>query len=212
MIQGDEHMPLQETSQETDLGVVVDHTLKPTAHCKRASRNAMYALKQLRTTFGAISKDNFNALYKAFIRPHIEYCSQAVGPYMVKNLQVLERIQRRATKMVRGLKNVPYQERLIMLQLTSVKQRLLRGDLIEVYKILTGRSKLKADLFFERSTSTRTRGHHLKLEKRRAVHRARNEFFSHRVVNHWNQLPSEVVSAPSTNCFKNRLDQHWATI
>ena len=106
--------------------------------------------------------------------------------------------------MVQGMKNVPYEERLKKLGVCSVEQRILRGDLIETFKILTGKTMLDPD-------HERTRGHHLKLQTNCAVHQARAKFFSHRVVSHWNRLPEEVVSAPSTNCFKNRLDQHWAT-
>ena len=79
------------------------------------------------------------------------------------------------------------------------------------FKILTGKTKLDPKQFFERSQQARTRGHHQKLTKKRALHQARMKFFSHRVVSHWNALPEEVVTAPSINCFKNRLDQHWAT-
>ena len=78
------------------------------------------------------------------------------------------------------------------------------------YKMLTGKVKLDPEHFFERSQEERTRGHHLRLTKMRARLHARGNFFSHRVVSPWNALPEEVVSAATTNCFKNRLD-HWTT-
>ena len=130
---------------------------------------------------------------------------------MVQNFRALEKVQRRAMKMVRGMRNVPYQERLIRLGISCVEKRMLKGDLIETYKILTGKIKLDPEHFFERSQEVRTRGHHLKLTKKRALHQARMKLFSHRVVSHWNALPEEVVTVPSINCFKKRLDQHWAT-
>ena len=82
------------------------------------------------------------------------------------------------------------------------------GDLIMTYKMLTGKVKLDPEHFFERSQEERTRGHHLRLTKKRARLHARGNFFSHRVVSPWNALPEEVVLAATTNCFKNRLD-HW---
>ena len=109
------------------------------------------------------------------------------------------------------MKNLPYQERLRALRLCTVEQRILRGDLILTYKILTGKIRLDPDHFFEQCLDDRTRGHHLKLAKKRAVHQARMKFFSNRVVSHWNKLPEEVVSAPTTNSFKNRLDRYWTT-
>ena len=130
---------------------------------------------------------------------------------MKQNFIALEKVQRRATKMVQGMKNTPYQERRRELNLSTVEQGILRGDLIEAYKILTGKVRLDPEHFFEQSQEDRTRGHHLKLVKKRAIHQARMKFFSHRVVTHWNRLPEEVVSAPTTNSFKNRLDRYWTT-
>ena len=202
--------PLEETHQEKDLGVMVENTLKPTLHCNKAANRGMFALKQIKGTFGMLRKKNFKPIYNAFVRPHIEYCIQAVGPYMVQNFKALEKVQRRATKMVHGLRNVPYRERLKRPELSCLEQRVLRGDLIETYKIMTGKTMLDPDHFFERDSNDRTRGHQLKLKKKRAKHLSRLKFFSHRVVSHWNSLPGEVVTATSTNIFKNRLDQHWA--
>ena len=165
----------------------------------------------LKTSFCSINKWNFKPLFNTYIRPHIEYCSQAVGPYMVKNFMTLEKVQRRATKLVRGLKNVPYQERLQHLGLSTAKQRMTREDLIEAYKILTGKLRVDPGSFFERNTGERSPGHSVKLVKSRAAHQARTQFFSQRTVTPWNELPEEVVSAPSTNSFKNRLDQYWTT-
>ena len=202
---------LEETCLERDLGVLIDNSLKPTAHCEKAAQRGMSALRLLKTTFKSLSKHNFKPLYNAYVRPHIEYCSQAVGPYMVQNFTALEKVQRRATKLVRGLRNVPYQERLQQLELSNTRQRMLRGDLIETYKILTGKLRLDPGCFFTRNTGERTRGHSLKLLKTRAVHHARAQFFSQRAVSEWNSLPDEVVMAPSTNSFKNRLDHYWTT-
>ena len=202
---------LEETDQEKDLGVIVESNLRPTTHCKKAANRGMTALRKLKGSFRTLSTRNFKPIYNAFVRPHTEYCIQAVGPYMAQNFKTLERVQRRATKMVQGLKNVPYQERLKKLGLCGLEQRVLRGDLIETYKILTGKTKLDPDHFFERASSDRTRGHRLKLKVKRAEHQQRMKFFSHRVIPHWNGLPEEVVSAQTTNSFKNRLDHHWAT-
>ena len=207
--QADDTKLLQETCLERDLGVTIESSLKQTAHCEKAARKGMSALRLLKTSFNSVSTRNFKPLFNAYVRPHIEYCSQAVGPYLVKDLTTLEKVQRRATKLVRGLRNVPYQERLKHLELSTVKQRVSRGDMIETYKILTGKLRLDPDSFFERNTDVRTRGHSLKLVKNRAEHQARSQFFSQRTVSLWNGLPDEVVTAPSTNSFKNRLDQFW---
>ena len=200
---------LGETTIEKDLGVHIVNNLKPTYHCKKAANKAMTALKLVKIAFDRLTKTNFKLLYTTYVRPHLDYCIQAMGPYMVQDFKALERVQRRATKLVPEIRNLPYEERLKRLNLISMEERVLRGDLIETYKILTGKLNIDHEQFFQVNHNERTRGHHLKLVKRRGVHQARMKFFSNRVVTPWNNLPQEVVLAESTNSFKNRLDKHW---
>ena len=198
---------LIETEVEKDLGVHVTKTLKPTLHCSKAANKAMSALKLLKMTFGHLTTHNFKILYSVYIRPHLEHCIQAVGPYMVQDFKTLEKVQRRATKLVKGLNSTSYEERLELLDLTTFEERVRRGDLIETHKILKNHLDIGASQFFERTQDTKTRGHNLKLKKTRVKSKARSKFFSNRVVTAWNKLPNEVVMANSTNEFKNRLDR-----
>ena len=109
--------------------------------------------------------------------------------------------------MVKGLKHRPYQERLKVLKTVSIKDRIKRGDLIETYKIMSGKLNVRREKFFKLRT-TNTRGHHMKLHKEQSVHQARQRFFSQRVANDWNKLPDDVVSADTTATFKAKLDKH----
>ena len=202
---------LSVTSVEKDLGVYVTDNLKPTIHCQKASNKAMSALRRLKMTFDRLTIANFKILYITYIRPHLEHGIQAVGPYMSKDFKALEKVQRRATKMVSQIKHLSYEERLRKLKLPSIEKRILRGDLIETYKILTGKINLDPDQFFELNRQERTRGHSMKLLKRRSRQISRLKFFANRVVTPWNELPQDVVSADSINAFKNRLDDHWTT-
>ena len=97
---------------------------------------------------------------------------------MVQDIQQLEKVQRRATKLVHEIKYLPYPETLLKLDLLSIKERALRGDFIEVYKIVTGKMDIDPGQFFEMQDNSITRGHHLKLKKRRACHHYRNMFFA----------------------------------
>ena len=200
---------LKETELERDLGVYVASTMKPTTHCQRAANRAMSALKLLRIAFEDLNVTNFRLLYTTYVRPHLDYCAQAVGPYMRQDFAALEKVQRRATKLVRGMKHLTYEQRLRRLKLMSMEKRVRRGDMIETFKILTGKLRIHSTHFFKKSQDDRTRGHSQKLEKARPRHYARSNFFSNRVVTSWNQLPETVVSAVSTNEFKNRLDKYW---
>jgi len=98
----------------------------------------------------------------------MEFCIQAWSPYLQKDIQCLEKIQR-TTKMVYGLKDTAYDDRLKFLGLLSLENRRLRGDLIEVFKILTEREKVDKKQFFTISEFSHLRGHSLKLSKPRST-------------------------------------------
>ena len=119
---------------------------------------------------------------------------------------MIERVQRRATKLIEGFKNLKYTERLNVTGLISLEKRRVRGDLIQVFKTLKGIDRLNYKNYFEMQDSNRTRGHSYKLIKQRSSLDVRKYFFSQRIVNVWNNLPKGVVDADSVNSFKNRLD------
>ena len=98
----------------------------------------MNSLRVIKRTFKFINKDSFTILYKTYIRPHLEFCIQAWNPSLKKDIHTLEKVQRRATKLVPGIRHLEYPDRLEMLNLYSLEQRRERGDLIEVFKILKG--------------------------------------------------------------------------
>ena len=127
---------------------------------------------------------------------------------MEKDKLLLEKVQRRATKMIEGFGKLSYNERLRRTRLTTLKERRIRGDMIETFKMVKGISKVDYTKFFSISVNNRTRGNFYKLEKKQCNTNIRSSFFSQRIVNHWNGLPEEVVSAETVNTFKNRLD-NW---
>ena len=88
-------------------------------------------------------------LYKAIVRPHLEYCIQAWRPYQKKGIDKLERIQRRATKLIPELKHLSYERRLLECRFTTIETRRLRGDLIEVFMILNGYEDIDSNIFFK---------------------------------------------------------------
>ena len=87
-------------------------------------------------------------------------------------------------------------------------QNLIRGDLIQVFKIIKGYDRINCNTFFNIKSSSKTRGHQFKIEKKRSRLEIRRNFFSQRVVNRWNSLPDSVVDAESVNTFKNRYDKY----
>ena len=157
----------------------------------------------------------FTKLYKAIIRPHLEYAQSVWNPNWKMDINRIENVQRRATKLVPGLKDLEYDDRLRKLKLPTLVYRRLRGDLIECYKMVSGIYDNRVANFLKLSehvvdTSVRRRGHGKKLYVKQAKHSTRTSSFAYRVNDTWNNLPAEVVNAPSVNSFKNRLDSHWS--
>ena len=197
---------LEEVNEEKDLRVILTNHLKPGRQCREAAREAMNVLRTIKRHFTRLDKAILQA-YKSYVRALLEYSIQACSPYLRKDINCLEQVQRRATKLVVGLKRLEYADCLKELGLTTLEKRCIRGDLIETFKILTGRKKVKMEDFFQCNKSNyNLRGHQFKMTVHRSHTTTRSSFFSQRVVNIWNVLPTTVGSVSSVNNFKNRLD------
>ena len=120
---------------------------------------------------------------------------------------MLEKIQRRATKLIPGLRDLRYEERLKECGLTTLETRRLRGDQIEVFKILNGYENIDSNIFFEIKESKITRGHNYTLVKKQSRLDVRKYSFSQRTINVWNKLSTDCVHASSVNMFKNKIDK-----
>ena len=202
---------IQPVKEEKDLGVYTANNCKPSLQCTKAAAKAMTSLRIIKRTFNHIDAESFAILYKAYIRPHLEYCVQAWCPYQKQDIKTLEKVQRRATKLVPQLRKRPYNERMKELKLYPLEVRRIRGDLIETFKILKGLEDIDPNQLFTRATNTIfTRGHKYKLFKKRLEKglNLRKYFFSQRVIDNWNNLPANVIEAKSINQFKNRFDKH----
>ena len=203
---------LERANEEKDIGVHIDHELNFDKHIseKVNKANSMFAL--LRRTFQYVDAESFVPLYKTLVRTHLEFTSSVWHPYKIKYM--IENVQRRATKQLPGFKELSYSERLKKLKLPTLSFRRVRGDMIELYKILNDKYDREAALFIklwkDMAPRVGARGNSKTLYPQRAKLEMRKNSFAIRVVKSWKSLPEEIVSAPMTNTFKNRLDKYWS--
>ena len=200
---------LEHVDHIRDLGVTIDRDLSFDLHISEKVNKAFQMLEIINRNFSDIDENTFLLLYKAMVRSHLEFAGSAWNPYKISQIRSLEKIQKRATKLVRSCKKLSYKERLIHLKLPTLKFRRLRGDMIEVFKILNGYCDESVMPNLPRNFDTRTRGNSLKLMHVRSRLDQRKFSFCSRVVGYWNSLPDYVVKASSINMFKNSLDKLW---
>ena len=138
---------LSKTVKEKDLGVTMNANMKVSEQCRIAASKGNQ-LGMIRRNITYKEKRLIILLYKAIVRPHLEYCIHAWSPYLRKDIDMLEKIQRRATKLIPGLRDLTYEERLKECGLTTQETRRLRGDQIEVFKICNGYENIDSNIFF----------------------------------------------------------------
>ena len=207
-------VPLEKVEFEKDIGVMIHQTLKPSLQCTKAAAKANQVLGQLARGVTYRDRNTFLRLYTVYVRPHLEYAVASWCPYNKGDKEVLEKVQRRALAMISNLKGKSYEERLAEVKMTTLERRRERGDLITMYRIMTGQDDVDPSLWFQPIATSRnglgTRhasGLH-NVVQQRSKGEVRRNFFSQRVVSAWNNLPDSVKGAGCVNTFKNRLDEH----
>ena len=177
---------LCKTTKQKELGVTLSADMNVSEQCGIAASKNNKILGILRRTIAYKEK-------------------QLIVP-LCKDIDKLERIQRRATKMILEMRDLSYESRLLERGLTTPKTRRLRGNQIEVFKIVNGYEDIDRNIFFKLKGGSRTRGQKAALVKEQCRLDMRKYYFSQRVIHEWNKLPNDCVNASSVNMFKNRID------
>ena len=204
---------LKSTHEEKDLGIIIDDKLKFDSHISAKVNTANKIMGIIRRSFIHLDETIFTRLFKALVRPHLEYGNSVWQASTKKSKILIENVQRRATKRLSCCRELGYDERLRKLELPCLRYRKLRGDMIECYKISEGHYDVEIDppLKFIKDTDIRSsRGNSKKLYKEKCKKELRRNYFRNRIVNLWNALPNSVVESPTLNTFKNRLDKFWS--
>ena len=201
--------PISHYEEEKDLGIIITEDLHWDAHIAMCIKKANTMIGMVKRTFTYMDKDMFNSLYKTLIRPMLEYCPQVWNPHLARNIVALEKVQRRATKIVPELKNLPYEQRLLALKLYPLEDRRLRGDMIATFKMMKGLLTIDTNnlIPLNNMTNSITRSHSYQLMGMRCNTVWRKNFFTQRIVLPWNALNRGTVESDSIDTFKSRYDR-----
>ena len=203
---------MKNVDEEKDLGVYMDKNLNFKSHISQKISKANSMIYLIKNCFKFLDANMFNSLYKSLIRPHLEYACPVWSPIAKGEILRLEGVQRRATKLVPGLSNLPYIDRLKQLKLPTLEYRRTRQDIILLYNFIHQNVLLDTDTHCTICYNTNmltpitsgTRGHPYRF----CIHRhpnIRNRFYSTRTIPIWNRLNENTVMAPTLNSFKSRL-------
>ena len=197
---------LPSVTSYNDLGVLIDCNLRFIDHyaciVAKAHQRAALILRCFK------SRDS-NILFRAFIvyvRPLLENCSPVWCPVYRTDVDLLEKVQRRFTKRLTGLRNLSYSERLCYLKTETLESRRLKMDLTMIFKILHNYVDVTIADFFTLSDTVQTRGHSLKLYKPKCNLNVRTFSFACRRIDCWNSLSNNCVTASSVAIFKKYLN------
>ena len=195
---------------EKDIGVYIDSKLYFETHINTQVNKANRNLAIARKTFEYMDEEIFKHIYKGLVRPHLEYAVPVWSPHLVKHIDIIENVQRRATKLVPGLSSKSYENRLRHLKIPTLAYRRVRGDMIQVFKLLQDKEGYDETLpqLLTKSDST-LRGHNKRLQTERYNKDIRKYSFNLRVCKLWNSLPMKLVNSKDVWAFEKGLDEHW---
>ena len=206
-----DHHELRYSPCENDLGVYIDDELNFEKHIGTIVNKANRVLGITRKTFDHMDQNIFCHIFKGLVRPQLEYASSVWSPHLVKRKETIENVQRRATQLIPGFSELSYPDRLKKLKLPTLAYRRVRGDMIQVYKMLCdtgGFDKTLPSILTDEPNRT-LRGHNKKLFTERFHKDIGKYAFKHRIVSLWNSLPDAAVNAQDIETFEKELDKHW---
>ena len=179
------------SNSEKDLGVYIDEKLTFETHIGKVINTANKVTGLIARQFRYL-KEVFLNLYKSLVRPHVEYSSVVWCPCTIRDQKRIEGIQRRDTKILPGMQNLSYDQRLRTMGIPRIQYRRLRPDMVQVYKLIYGIDNIDPNIFFEMSNDKRTRGHKYKILKQIAKCNLRRLSFIHRIVDTCNSRPAKA--------------------
>jgi hypothetical protein len=207
---------IESIQEEKDLGVLIDSKLSFSNHVQQITNKAHRMLGLIRHTFKELDTTSFLHLYKSLVRPHLAYASPVWSPKFKRDRDAIEKVQRRATRLIKNASHMSYPERLKHLNLPTLEYRRKRADIIQCFKLIKGFDNTRTDIpcticgnkLLQPATYTTTRGHSHKLQ---IQHHSgpKKSYFTARVSPLWNKLSQHTINSETVNTFKTRLANEW---
>ena len=216
---------ISETHKERDLRIWVDSSLKPSTQCEVAAKNANQVLGLITKSFHYRTKSTLIPLFKSLVRPKLEFSAAAWSPWLEKDIECLEKVQRRLIRILSNVRGSTYEEKLKDAGLTLLKDRRERGDLIEAYKTINGFNNVDKSSWFEIADPVQSRQNtrstsaidddgeevnRSSLLRERARTDLRNQSYRFRTARSWSLVPDAIRNSKTVNGFKNAYDA-WKT-
>ena len=199
---------LKETAIEKDLGIFISNELKWDKHIAECTKKANRMLGMIKRTFKNRNLEGIKRLYTSLVRPILDYGAPVWSPFLRKDIERVENIQRRATKLINSIRNLDYPTRLKRTNLSTLEVRRVRGDMIQLFKAAKGFERINwlNDPF--QKTNTSKRRHPLQISREIVKNsNIRHNFLPNRASSTWNSLPLNCTHSSTLNQFKNRLDK-----
>ena len=216
---------ISETHKERDLRIWVDSSLKPSTQCEVAAKNANQVLGLITKSFHYRTKSTLIPLFKSLVRPKLEFSAAAWSPWLEKDIECLEKVQRRLIRMLSNVRSSTYEEKLKDAGLTLLKDRRERGDMIEAYKTINGFNNVDKSSWFEIADPVQSRQNtrstsaidddgeevnRSSLLRERARTNLRNQSYRFWTARSWSLVPDAIRNSKTVNGFKNAYDA-WKT-
>ena len=189
----------------------MDMELNFEEHMSSKINKANGIMGMIRRTFSFLDSAMFRKLYTSFVRPHLEYAQPVWSPHRRKHIKMLENVQIRATKLVDGMGNLEYSERLRKLNLPTLLYRRERGDMIQVWNHFNSYDQSTLSKNFKVNPYV-NRKHRYQLTRNRpkdGTYGIQANSFYFRIATTWNNLPKKVAESPNRDIFKANLDEAW---
>jgi hypothetical protein len=197
--------PLAKTTTIIDLGVIRSSEFISTEQCMKLATKAARAAFLIRRSFGFGSRELLWPAFQAYVLPILMYCASSWSPSHQYNCNIIEKVQQRYTKSIRGLHDLPYNERLRELRALTLRNRRVYADMTFIFKCLHGYINCEPSSFGLHTTS---RSNRPRLTQKLIKNKAHGSTFSCRGPSTWNKLPPDITCCQSLNVFKRKLFNH----